>query len=223
MIRKGGRADVSLIATISAFLALAGLVILAARRQQAREEAAIEEYAARHGWAIRPDSEAEIVAILQRFEPETRWSARYPLPIEEAPSESWLFKSIANRPRQKSASRRFACLARHAGPQPVEPVAISHRVPLVEKLGGRHLDVGATDFAKEFLVDGEQPGVAAQLIDERVQRILLAHQAGPGWVIGVSFVGPWLLVDSSWATGPAEWDHLREITLQMRDALDTSD
>jgi len=215
--------DFTMIATISAFLVIAAVAIFFSRRQDRREQAAIEDFAARHGWAIRTEAEAEIVPILALFEPETRWSIRYAIPIESAPHELWLFKSIADRPRQKSASRRFACLARHAAAQPVEPVTISRRVPLVEKLGGRHLDIGSTEFRHEFVVDGEQPGVAAQLINERVQRILLAHLAGPGWLMDVSFTGPWILVDSFWAVGPEEWEHLLETTRQLRDAVDMSD
>ena len=79
---------------------------------------------------------------------------------------------------------------------------ISRRVPLIEKLTSDRLDVGSPEFREGWLVLGEQPGVAAQLVNGEVQRRMVAHDAGPAWKLDVDFVGPWVLVGSHWAAGP---------------------
>lgn len=207
--------DRTMILTIGGFLAVAVVVLLAARWQGRREAGQRRDFAARHGWAMPAETPAEVVEALARLAPaEVRVSSG--LTVVEGPPRSLYLFAFAWRTRgSRSDFTGTACLARHDGPQAETPVSISRRVPIVEKMTSDRLDVGSSEFRAMWLVTGEQPGVAAELVDDAVQRAFLQHDKGPAWTLEVDFVGPWVFAGSHWAAKPEEWEYLIELTRKL--------
>lgn len=77
------------------------------------------------------------------------------------------------------------------------------------------LDVGSSEFRAMWIVTGEQPGVAAELVDDAAQRDFLEHDERPAWTLEVDFAGPWVFAGSHWAARPEEWDHRVDLTRKL--------
>ena len=211
--------DRTMILTIGGFLAVAVVFILVARWQGRREAAARREFAARHGWEMPAEAPAEVTETLALFAPvEVRVVSGLTV-IERPPRSMYLFSFSSRTRGQRSDFTGTACLARHEGPRADTAVSISRRVPVVEKMVPDKLDVGSSDFRAMWIVTGEQPGVAAELVNDAVQRVFLEHDRGPAWVLEVGFVGPWVFAGSHWAATPEEWEYLLGLTRKLAEAV----
>jgi hypothetical protein len=217
--RAGGAVDRTMILTIGGFLLVAVAVILLARWQGRREAATRRDYAARHGWAMPSETPAEVSEALALLAPARVRVASGLTVVEQPPRSIYLFSFDWQTRGSKSNFTGTACLARHEGQRSDTPISISRRVPLVEKMTPDKLDVGSSDFRAMWIVTGEQSGAAAQLVNDAVQRVFLAHDAGPAWVLEVDFVGPWVFAGSHWAATPDEWDYLVELTRKLAEAV----
>ena len=211
--------DRTMILTIGGFLAVAVVFILVARWQGRREAATRRDFAARHGWEMPAEAPAEVTEALALLAPaEVRVSSGLTV-VERPPRSLYLFSFNWRTRGSRSDFTGTACLARHDGPRAATAVSISRRVPLVEKMTSGKLDVGSSDFRAMWIVTGEQPGVAAELVTDAVQRVFLEHDKGPAWVLEVDFVGPWVFAGSHWAASPEEWDYLVELTRKLAEAV----
>jgi hypothetical protein len=216
--REGGAVDRTMILTIGGFLAVAVVFILVARWQGRREAEARRELAGLHGWDMPAETPAEVTEALALFAPaEVRVVSGLTV-VERPPRPLYLFSFNWRTRGSRGDFTGTACLARHDGPRAESPISISRRVPLVEKMTPGKLDVGSPEFRAMWIVTGEQPGVAAELVDDEVQRVFLEHDRGPAWVLEVDFVGPWVFAGSHWAATPEEWDYLVELTRKLANA-----
>jgi hypothetical protein len=204
-----------MIITISAFLAIAVAVILLARWQGRREAEARREFAGLHGWDMPAETPAEVTEALALLAPAEVRVASGLTVVERPPRSLYLFSFSWRTRGSRSDLTGTACLARHGGPRAESPISITRRVPLVEKMTSGKLDVGSSDFRAMWIVTGEQPGVAAELVNDAVQRAFLEHDRGPAWVLEVDFVGPWVFAGSHWAATPEEWEYLVELTRKL--------
>jgi hypothetical protein len=208
-----------MILTIGGFLVVIVLVLLLARWQGQRDRAARQEYARLHGWEMPVEVPAEVTEALALLAPaEVRVDGGLTV-VQGPPGPLYLFAFSWRTRGSRSDLTGTACLARHAGPRAATAVSISRRVPIVEKMTSDRLDVGSSDFRAMWLVTGEQPDVASQLVNDGVQRAFLEHDKGPAWTLEVDFVGPWVFVGSHWAAKPEEWDHLIDTTRKLVEAV----
>ncbi|MCU0223311.1 MAG: hypothetical protein MUF27_04430 [Acidobacteria bacterium] len=207
--------DRTMILTIGGFLAAAVVFILVARWQGQRDRAARQEYARKHGWEMPSGTPDEVREALALFAPAEIRVVGGLTVVEGPPRSLYLFSFNWRTRGSRSDLTGTACLARHDGPRAETPISISRRVPLVEKMTPDRLDVGSSDFRAMWIVTGEQPGVAAELVNDAVQRAFLEHDRGPAWTLEVDFVGPWVFAGSHWAAGPEEWDHLVDMTRKL--------
>ena len=208
-----------MVLTIAGFLAVAVVVIIAARIQGKRETAARNQFIARTAGRscprrlpmCSPRSRCSPRSGTRRRQRSCRWSA--------SPRRAFFFRYNSEVGVRDRGSTGYACLIEHDGPRPDTPIEVTRRVPLVEKITPDKLDVGSPEFRKMWLVLGEQPGAAAQMVNDEVQRLLLAHDEGPAWVLDVEFIGPWVLVGSHWAAGPEEWEYLVRLSRDLAGAV----
>jgi hypothetical protein len=210
-----------MILTIGGFAAVAVVVLLVARWQGQRDRATRQEFARGHGWEMPAEVPPEVREALALLAPaEVRVVGGLTV-VEGPPRPLYLFSFKRRTRGSRSDLTGTACLARHDGPRAETPISISRRVPLVEKMAADRLDVGGSDFRAMWIVTGDQPGVAAELVNDAVQRTFLGHDQGPAWTLEVDFVGPWVFAGSHWAAKPEEWDHLVELTRKLVEGVES--
>ena len=192
-------------------------LFLLSRRQSARQRAALREFAGTRGWTYFGGDAAELLPLLKAFGPEEVWQAHNVVRAEGHSDRLYLFgyRSRA-RAGRGSASNGFACLAEGGRSGNDDVVIVYPRVPVVHKLMGDKVEVGGPDFLRQFVVQCRRRDVAEAAVTDTVQRILLEHAAGPGWVVEVRIGNPGVVVISSHAAGPAEWDHLVQLAQRIR-------
>ena len=210
-----------MVLTLVGFLAVASVVLVIARIQSRRETAARVRFIASHGWEELREPPADLLAALALLAPVKYQVTTRVVSMERGPRRAWFFGYDVQTSARDRGMTGYACLVEHDGPRPDTPIEVTRRVPLVEKITPEKLDVGSPEFRRMWLVRGEQPGAAAQVVNDEVQRLLLAHDEGPAWVLDVEFIGPWVLVGSHWAAGPDEWEHLVTLTRDLAVAVGT--
>lgn len=75
-------------------------------------------------------------------------------------------------------------------------MTIFNRVPGIEKLHGGREQVGGEEFGRTFTVTAVGGACAETVLNPEVERILLSHLAGPGWVVTVTIASGGVLVAS---------------------------
>jgi len=191
-------------------------------RQSARRKARMEQFAAQHGWQFLGADSSQVESMLTQIEPNKDWRAQNIILVERPPESLYLFYySSGTKSGESLDEYGFACLADRAAWRwrNEDPVAIYPRVPLVEKLFRYRVEVGGPEFQQEFTVNCQRPDVAATVVNHEVQSILLEHAVGPQWYLEVTIVGGRILVTTSHAQKPEEWDHLIDMTARLRAAL----
>jgi hypothetical protein len=63
-----------------------------------------------------------------------------------------------------------------------------------------------------------RPDVAAMVVNNQVQKILLGHASTPQWFLKVRIIGRRVLVTTAWAQKPEEWEYLIALTTKLRAA-----
>jgi len=217
-MRTGASLDTTAIVTLAVFAALALLVAILSVRQSGQQKAGMERFAASHGWQFLGTDSSQVESLLTQTDPKEKWRAWNIILVEGPPQSVYLF-SYRTATRRSGGENGLACLAEGGGGRNEDPVAIYRRVPLVEKLLGDRVEVGGPEFRQEFIVTCRRPDVAATVVNEAVQGILLQHVRDPQWVLQVRIARGRVLVTTSWAQKPGEWDYLIELTRRLRAAL----
>lgn len=195
------------------FVAGFPVFIFLALRQRARQGAAMRQFAKRRGWNFLGGAAAELLPLLQTFGPEEVWHPYDVVRAEDPAGHLYLFGYGSHvRARRDSGSNGFGCLAEGGAFENDEVVTVFPRIPVLDRLIGEKAEVGEPDFRREYVVVCPRRDVAEAALGDRAQKILLEHRTGPGWVLEVRIARPGVLVTSSHAAGPAEWDHLVEMT-----------
>jgi hypothetical protein len=208
------------IAVLVGFAVLAIIVIVLSVRQSAARKAGMEQFAATRGWRFSSESDARLVEILGEIDPGERWRVDSVIAVGDPAEETHLFSySASSGARASNIQYGFACLAAHKGRRADALVSIHPRVPLVEKLLDGMVQTGSQEFQKEFVVTSERAEVAVATVTSDTQVILLEHAAGPQWSLQVRIFGPWVLVTTSWAQKPEEWDYLIRMTRGLAAAV----
>ena len=212
--------DSVVIAAIAGIGLLAAIVVFFSLRQTAREAAAMERFAASHGWTFLKRDDSRVTPILDQVDPDQLWYPYHIVLVAGPPESVYLFQ-YTSRPRGGGSvqERGFACLAEHTSRGSEIPVFISRRVPLVEKLMGDVVEVGGPEFRREYTVECRQAGAASALMTTELQQILLEHASGAQWFLVVRIAGRRVLVTSRWAEGAKEWDYLITMTKRLRQAI----
>jgi hypothetical protein len=211
--------DRTVVIVLAVFAALAALGIFLSVRQGARQRAAIREFASSHGWKYTRRDASQLGPILDQTDPSQSWTA-YDIVLAEGPPASlYLFRYSASAPYRDTPDTGFGCLAERTGWGNEEPVSVTPRARLVEKLMGDRVEVGEPEFRREFVVMCRRLDVAAWAVNREVQKILLEHAADPQWFLTVRIAGGRVLVTTSWAKKPQEWDYLLTLTGRLRRAI----
>ena len=212
--------DTTSIVVLVVFGALLLLGTIVGVRYSARQKAGMKQLAAEHGWQFLGINSSQLESMLEDIHPNEKWNAWNIILVEGPPQSVYLF-SYSSRATGRSSGGEygFACLADHAGWCSDEPVAIYRRVALVEKLLGDRVEVGGPEFRQEFTVTCRRPDVALTIVNQAVQNILLQHVREPQWLLHVRIAQGRLLVTTSYAQKPDEWDYLIGLTRRLRTAL----
>jgi len=206
------------IASVFGVLLVAGLVLGLRQRSQVQDQVA--SYSQRHGWAAIGDGDERLSGLLKELAPDERWIANRTLQVEQAPEMVYLFGYQASA---KSHSTDWltgtACLAQHTGRARGTPVSIISRTPVAEKMLDDRVAVGGEEFRQKFTVLCKSAAEAEAVVNAEVERILLRHEEKPGWYVTVTIANRQVIAASFWAVKDEDWDHLIELTRNLRAAV----
>lgn len=207
-----------IIVTVSALLVLGGLAL--AFRQGINERRQLAGYSAAHGWAVAAKPDAQLTHLLAEFDSSSGFYPRNVMTVEPPPSPIYFFHNT-RRPKDRPSNQTtgYSCFSRYGGRRFEGKVEIFNRTPGVEKLIGGRAHVGSDEFQKAFTVTEQVPGTAAMTVNRDLERVMMDHAAGPGWYVNVEIANGGILVSSSWAQSPVEWDHLIDLTKQIREVV----
>lgn len=216
---SGGKLDTTAIITLAIFGVLAATAVFLSLRQSTKQKAAMEQFAASHGWRFLGRDQSQLRPVLDQVDPSESWTAADIVLVERPPASVHLFSYSSTRRGRRSYEYGFGCLAEHTGWGSEERVSIYRRVPLLEKMLSDRVEVGEPEFRREYTVACRQPDVAATVVNYAVQKIMLEHASHPQWALQVRIVGQRVLVTTSWAQKPEEWDYLITLTRRLRAAM----
>lgn len=209
----------TLVMTGFGLLAVAGIALSIVQSRRTRRRAA--DYAARHGWPIAfRDDDPRLKALLDEIAPDVSWYCGSRITIEPLPDAHWLFGYTEHSRRGRgSPSDGWAALAVIDGGDDAGAIAISPRIPGLDRLVGHRLEVGSSEFHDTFTITGPDADRARQLLNADVQGLLLRHRADCEWTFDVHLSRRVAMVSSFWAVQPADWDRLMELTRALREAI----
>jgi len=203
---------------IFGLLCVGALVLSIYQGAQLRKRVA--NYAALHGWSVSKLGDARLSALLEEVSPENKWGPNDVMQVERPPESVYLFGyNVRSKKGRSNGSTGNACLAEHTGRVHQGPVEIFTRVPGIDKLVGNRVKVGGEEFRNKFTVTCVRPEEALKPVNAEVEKILLDHAAGPGWVINVAIEGRSVLVSSRWAETEQDWDYLIAMARRLRAAV----
>lgn len=212
--------DPIVIVTLGVFGALAATLIFLSRRQGTEQRNAMEQFAASHGCRFLGRDASQVLPLLEQIDASESWTVHDIVALEGPPAGAWLFGYSSHR-RQSRASPEYGygCLTEAAGGGHDTPVFIHRRVPLLDKMLSDRVEAGSPEFRREYSVTSTQPAAAQAVVNGEVQKILLEHAASPQWTLLVRIAGRRVLVTTSWAQKPEEWDYLVTMTRRLRAAV----
>ena len=188
--------------------------------QGAQQRRQLEAFSARHGWPVSPDPGERLSALLDQMDPKSRWNPRNVLTIQTPPGGFYFFSyqrtAVGGR---SSPSNGHACLFELPGRRFDGTVEIFNRVPGIEKLYGGRQQVGSEEFRRAFTVTAEGGANAEMVVNPDVERVMLSHAEGPGWVVNVTIASGGVLVSSFWAQSEQEWDYLIDFSRRLKGAI----
>jgi hypothetical protein len=206
--------------TLTTFGALCVAGLTASILQSARQRARLQRYAEERGGSFIRKPDEDLPKYLQQQIPE---EDRVPgsVAVLEPPPERVLLLScqVSARSGRKSSEVDMTCLAEYPPGTCDGLVDLIPRIPVLEHMVADRVQVGAEDFLKEFNVLSNDPEVARRLLNARVQRVLIEARTSPGWNMGVIFTPRFVLVETTWARTPEDWDALVGLTRKLREAV----
>jgi hypothetical protein len=209
--------DRTAIVTLAIFGIAAATGVFLWLRQSAKREAVMEQFAISHGWRFLGSNRSQLDPVLHQVCPGESWLAYDIVLVQGPPAGVYLFGYSSRRGR-RIYEYGFGCLAEQAGSGTEEPVTIYRRVPLVDKMLSDRIEVGGPEFSREYTVVCRRPDVAAMVVNNQVQKILLGHASTPQWFLEVRIIGRRVLVTTAWAQKPEEWEYLIAMTTRLRAA-----
>ncbi len=207
------------IIAMSIFALLVVIGLIAGIRQSAQRRAQTARFAALRGATVLNRHHERLRAYLEAMMPEESWVPKDVIQMEGGEETLYLFGYQSNRKNSRSSpSYGTACLAAHSGRVYARPVSITTRVPGLDRLAGGRVAVGSEEFRRKFTVTCERDEDAAA-VNAEVERVLLEHDAAPGWHLSVLIAGRQVIASSRWAESEKDWDHLVTLVKRLRAAL----
>ena len=211
--------DRSAIVTLAIFGIAVVIILILSLRQTAQGKAAMEQFAIGHGWRFLGRDQSQLKPILEQLRPDWSWNAYDIVSVQGPPASVYLFSYSSSLRAWRFYEYGFGCLAENPGGRTEEPVTIYRRVPLVDKTLSDRVEVGGPEFRREYTVVCRRLDVAAIVVNNQVQKILLEHASSPQWFLEVKIVGQRVLVTTKWAQKPEEWEYLIAMTTKLRAAV----
>lgn len=188
--------------------------------QGAQQRRQLEEFSARHGWTVSRNFDERLAGLLEQLDPQSRWGPRNVITIEPPPDGFYFFAYQRTATSGRSSpSNGHACFFERPGRRFEGTLTIFNRVPGIEKLYSGRQQVGSEEFRHAFTVTAEGGASAETVLNPEVERILLSHLAGPGWVVTVTIASGGVLVSSFWAQSQEEWDYLIDFSRRLKGAI----
>jgi hypothetical protein len=170
--------------TVLAIVCVVGVFIAAvifAIRSGRKHEKAIRELAKAQGWNFARNETQEHTAQAEQLFPEEKFNLAYIMTVESGRRKLFLLDGTYRHRAARSGGQLVSvCLVESGRFRFVSaPVEIIARTWTDEKLLGGQVDMGDSEFARNFIVLSKDQESARQTVNDGVQAVLVAHLHKP--------------------------------------------
>lgn len=155
---------------------IAALII--AVRSGRKHDTAVREFAQSQGWSYSRNTEQQHTPEVEQLFPEERFYLTYSMEVERGRRKLHLFDGTSHHRAGRSSSwPASVCLIESDRLQSVDArVEIIARSPLDAALLRKQVNMGDSEFARNFIVLSENGASARRIVSEPLQAVLLAHR-----------------------------------------------
>jgi hypothetical protein len=167
--------------TVVCIVAVFVAATIFAIRSGRKHEKAIRELAKAQGWGFARNETQEHTAQVEGLFPEEKFNLGYVMTVESGRRKLFLLDgTYGNRAGRYGGHLVSVCLVDSSQFRSVSsPVEIISRTWTDEKLLRGQVDMGDSEFARNFIVLSKDQASARQTVNDSVQAVLLAHLHKP--------------------------------------------
>ncbi len=155
---------------------IAALII--AVRSGRKHDKAVREFARAQGWSYSRNDTQEHTPEVEQLFPDERFYLTYIMEIERGRRNLFLFEgTYRHRAGRSSGSPASVCLVESDRLESVDTrVEIIARTPIDAAFLRKQVDMGDSEFGRDFIVLSENAASARRILSQPVQAVLLAHR-----------------------------------------------
>ncbi len=155
---------------------IAALII--AVRSGGKHDKAVREFAQAQGWSYSRNPEQRHTPEVEQLFPDEVFYLTYVMDVELARRKVYLFDgTYRHRAGRSSGSPASVCLVESDRLESVDTrVEIIARSPIDAAFLRKQVDMGDSEFGRDFIVLSETAASARRIVSERLQAVLLAHR-----------------------------------------------
>jgi hypothetical protein len=194
---------------VMALFALGIVVVLfASRREGLQTQAAMRAFAEDRGWSYAASGTEAFEQSLADIDSSARWMVANVVTVQDSPLPVRLFSYSASARQGKGTAHGTGVLVDAAGKRAARVIEILPRVPGVDMLVPDQVTAGTAGFRERFIVRSRAPDDATYQLTPQLEKILLEHYEGRGWHMTTRISQNRVLLVTSWARAPDDWDYL---------------
>jgi hypothetical protein len=211
--------------TVLTIVGIAGVFIAAviiASRSARKHEKAIREFAQAQGWSFSRNDTQEHAAQVEELFPEEKFNLAYIMTVESGSRKLFLFDgSYHHRERSSGAQLASVCLIESSRLRSVgSRVEIIVRTWTDAKLLPGQVDMGDSEFARNFIVLSKDAGSAKQILNQSLQAVLLAHRSKPLYnPVQIALGTGRAALLTGYIAEPERWQDLVDLGRQIESAV----
>ncbi len=176
-----GEQGTSQLVTVLTVVGIAGVFIAAlifGVRSGRKHDKAVREYAQAQGWSYGRNLEQQHKPEVEQLFPDEYFYLTYEMDVERGPRTVCLFDgSYRHRAGHSSGWPASVCLVESERLESIDArIEIIARSPIDAAFLRKQVDMGESEFAREFIVRSENAASARRIVSESLQAVLLAHR-----------------------------------------------
>jgi hypothetical protein len=217
-----GSTQLGTVLTILGIAAVFIAAVIIALRSGRKHERAIRELAQAQGWSFSGNVTQEHTAQVEELFPEEKFNLAYIMIVETGTRKLFLFDgSYHHRAGRAAARPASVCLIESSRFRSVSSrVEIIARTWLDAKLLPGQVDMGDSEFARNFIVLSKDPATARHTLNDGLQAVLLAHWSKPLYnPVQIALGTGRAALLTGYVAEPERWHDLVDLGRQIESAV----